>query len=134
MTAGFFIIALQVAVVLVTILIAASLLALWKGQYRWHGRINLVVFVLTITAVFGLELVARVLFPEIFSEHLVKHGAEGRLRIHLMFSVPSAVLLPVMLTSGYRRRRSFHIAVGIVFLVLWVGTLVTGLQLPTADL
>jgi hypothetical protein len=47
--------------------------------------------------------------------------------IHLMFSVPSAALLFVMLFTGLKHKRPFHIAAGIVFSVLWTGTFITGI-------
>jgi hypothetical protein len=41
--------------------------------------------------------------------------------------------MPVMLITGPRRRR-LHRALGMVFLVLWGGTCVTGFLLPHAAL
>jgi len=32
----------------------------------------------------------------------------------------------VMLVTGWKRRRKLHIATGLVFLVLWIGTFITG--------
>ena len=46
------ILTLKVAVAAVTVLLLASLVALARGQYRLHGRINLVFFTLTLAAVF----------------------------------------------------------------------------------
>lgn len=126
MNAGLLILVLKVAVVAVTVLLAASLLALARGRYRLHGRINLAFFILTLAAVIGLEFIARWLSPELFQDYLERHGARDALRIHLAFSVPAAVLLSVMLFTGLRHRRNWHIGVGVVFLILWVGTFITG--------
>ena len=48
------------------------------------------------------------------------------LHIHLWFAVPSALLLPIMLFTGKTGRKSVHVAVGIVFGIMWGGTFVTG--------
>ena len=42
-------------------------------------------------------------------------------------SVPSALLLFVMLFAGLKHYRTFHITVGIVFAILWTGTFITGI-------
>ena len=60
------ILTLKVAVAAVTVLLLASLVALARGQYRLHGRINLVFFTLTLAAVLGLELVIHVISPKAF--------------------------------------------------------------------
>jgi Protein of unknown function (DUF420) len=126
MNAGLVILILKGAVITVTVLLAASLLALARGRYRLHGRINLVFFVLTLAALIGLEFIARMVSPELFQEYLERHGARDALRIHLAFSVPAALLLTVMLFTGLRHRRNLHIGLGVVFLILWVGTFITG--------
>jgi hypothetical protein len=59
-------------------------------------------------------------------EFLRKQDALEALYIHLGFSVPAALMLPAMLYTGLKRRRRTHIGLGLVFLVLWCGTLVTG--------
>src|SRR4051794_33084407 len=97
MNAGLIILVLKVAVVAVTLLLAASLLALALGNRRLHGRLNIVFFVLTLTAVLGLEVIARLLSPELFQTYLAEHEAVDALKIHLGFSIPSALLLPLML-------------------------------------
>src|SRR5712691_7261100 len=104
MNAGLIILVLKVAVVAVTVLLAASLLALSRGRYRLHGRINMVFFVLTLSALLGLEFIARLLSPELFDQYLEQHGAQDALRIHLAFSVPAALLLMVMLLTGLGHR------------------------------
>lgn len=126
MQAGIVILILKIAVITVTGLLIASLWALWRGNIRLHGRINIVFFTLTLAALLGLEVIANVLYPEIFEEHFKRHNAETALTIHLWFSIPSAALLLVMLPTGLRRYRRVHIGLGIVFLCLWAGTLITG--------
>ena len=48
------------------------------------------------------------------------------LRIHLVFAVPSAAVLPVMYWSGLTGRRRLHLPLAVVFSGLWAGTVVTG--------
>ena len=118
------ILGLKVAVVAVTLLLLASLAALALGKIRLHGRINLVFFVLTLTALIAFEVVIRFLNPNAFDyfrpqDHLA-------LSIHLCFSVPSALLMPFMLYTGLSHRRTAHLILAGVFGVLWVGTFITG--------
>ena len=49
------------------------------------------------------------------------------LSIHLCFSVPSALLMPVMLYTGLTHRRDVHLFLAGVFAMLWLGTFVTGI-------
>ena len=127
LTAETVILTLKIAVVAVTVLLACSLTALAFGNYRLHGRINLTFFVLVLAALLGLELVAQVFHPGMLQSFLMRHDALDALYVHLGFSVPSALVLPVMLYSGLKRFRSFHIGLGILFLILWSGTFVTGI-------
>jgi uncharacterized membrane protein YozB (DUF420 family) len=120
------ILVLKVAVAAVTVLLLASLVALWRGNYRLHGRINIVFFTLTLAALVGLEVVARLLEPEMFKDYFEEHGAWTALTVHLCFSVPAAVLLPFLLFTGLRRRRFLHLNLAVLFLVLWTGTFITG--------
>lgn len=126
-TAGTVILLLKIAVFAVTLLLIASLLALWAGKGRWHGRINIAVFVLTISALLGLEVLARLLNPGIFNEHFDRTDSWGALYVHLAFSLPAAVLLIVMLVTGLRRRITLHYSLGVLFLILWAGTFITGI-------
>ena len=41
-----------------------------------------------------------------------------------------ALLLPAMIVSGKMRRKRLHLALAVVFAVLWTGTVITGLGLP----
>lgn len=132
MNAGFIILILKVAVIAVTVIWLASLLALWLGHRQLHGRINLVFFALTLAALIGLEVIVRIISPGIFDNY--EHHIENAMNIHLVFSVPAAVLLFVMLFSGYKHQRNFHIATGILFSVLWTGTVITGVFLLRHEL
>lgn len=44
---------LKVAVTAVTLLLGASMVALWLGKPRWHGRINAVCLALTYATLGG---------------------------------------------------------------------------------
>src|SRR6516162_8631563 len=66
-TGGQVILALKVAVSAVTVLLAASAVALVRGNIRLHGRINMVFFALSMTAVLSLEIIVRFIDPGIFS-------------------------------------------------------------------
>jgi hypothetical protein len=123
------VLALKVAVVSVTILLAASLTALALGRRRLHGQLNLVFFALSVSAVLGLEVLIRLVDPLLFD--YFDPPTRQLLRVHLGFSIPATLVLPVMLVSGLRRLRRLHLAVAGLFAVLWLGTLVTGLMLPT---
>src|SRR2546421_4929191 len=94
------ILVLKGAVATVTVLLLASFVALWRGNYRLHGRINLVFFLLTAATLVGFEGLIRVIQPELFD--YIDRNAEVRraLNIHLCFAVPSALLMPVMLFTG----------------------------------
>ena len=48
------------------------------------------------------------------------------LRIHLGFAIPAAIMLPAMLLTGKRELKTLHKFLGAIFLVLWIGTFVTG--------
>jgi hypothetical protein len=127
MNAGFVILILKIAVAAVTVLWIGSLIALVSGNTRLHGRINIVFFALTLAALTGLEVVVRVISPGIFDDYFERHHAQNAMSVHLMFSVPSAVLLFFMLFTGLRHKRTFHIAAGILFSLLWTGTFITGI-------
>jgi uncharacterized membrane protein YozB (DUF420 family) len=120
------ILALKVAVAAVTVLLLASLLALALGKIRLHGRINVVFFTLTVTALIAFELVIRVLNPGAFDYINGNADLRSALNVHLCFSVPSALLMPFMLYTGLSRRRTAHLILAAVFGVLWLGTFVTG--------
>ncbi len=117
------ILALKIGVSAVTVLLIASLIAIATGHVRLHGRINIVFFILTTITVVGFEVIIRFINPQLtdsFSEE-----AKRALRIHLSFSIPSALLLPFMLWTT-RNHRKLHARMGILFGLLWTGTFITG--------
>ena len=124
--AGTIILILKIAVCAVTILLALSLSALWRGNYRLHGRINIVFFILTLAALLGLEVIARLIQPDMFQKYFDERHAWTALWVHLSFSLPSALLLLLMLPTGWRRQRTLHIGLGLAFLIFWTGTVITG--------
>ena len=117
---------LKIAVIAVTVLLLASLAALLRGNYRLHGRLNVTFFILTVTAVLGLEVLIRFLDPGVFVYIRSDPKLSEALNIHLCFSVPSALLMPFLLFTGLRHRRAVHLALAVLFAVLWTGTFVTG--------
>ena len=118
------ILALKIAVTAVTLLLLASLIALWRGNYRLHGRINLAFFTLTLAALLGLEVLVRVVNPKVFD--YFDEDARMRLSVHLSFSVPAAIVMPAMLYTGLTHRRGLHLTLAVIFAILWTGTFVTG--------
>src|SRR5687768_9498276 len=122
MTASIVILSLKIAVTAVTLLLIASLVALAMGRVKLHGRINLVFFSLTLTALVGLELTVHVLYPGMVQTYLAAKDNLTELYVHLGFSLPSAVLLFFMLFTGLKHHRRLHIASGILFGLLWTGT------------
>ena len=120
------ILTLKVLVVVVTILLLASLVALALKRPRLHGHINTVFFVLTMLTVAGFET----LLQWVDVSAAFDPAARQALHTHLWFSVPSALLLPAMIITGKMRRKQLHLALAIVFLLLWTGTVITGLGLP----
>ncbi|MBY0460361.1 MAG: hypothetical protein K2V38_23855 [Gemmataceae bacterium] len=120
------ILTLKVLVVAVTVLLVASLVALVTGRKRLHGQINTVFFALTMLTVVCFEGLLQVVpVSELFSPE-----ARAALRVHLCFSVPATLCLPVMMATGKMHWRRFHTALGLAFALLWAGTVVTGLGLP----
>jgi uncharacterized membrane protein YozB (DUF420 family) len=120
---------LKVAVAAVTVLLLASLLALLKGQYRLHGRINLAFFTLTLAAVLGLEFIVNFLDkpPEGEPKMFDYLRDDPVFFIHLCFSVPSLLLMPAMLYTGLTHRRTIHLVLACLFGVAWTGTFITGI-------
>ena len=116
------ILTLKILVATVTVLLVASLVALAFKRPRLHGHINTVFFVLTMTTVAGFEVLLQ--FVDVSATF--NDATREALRVHLCFSIPSALLLPIMLVTGKTRRKSVHIAFGILFGIVWAGTFVTG--------
>lgn len=118
------ILALKIAVVAVTILFLASLAALYRGNYRLHGRINLAFFSLTAAALIALEVIVRIINPEVFD--YFDRETKVVLNVHLCFSVPATVVMGAMLYTGLTHRREPHLYLAGIFTVLWIGTFITG--------
>ena len=122
LTAWNVILTLKIAVAAVTLLLALSLVALARGKYRLHGGLNTAFFVLTLTAVLGLEVIVRFIDPAIFDR------VDGQtLRVHLCFSVPALALMCGMLITGRLHRRAVHLTLSVLFAAAWIGTFVTGI-------
>lgn len=119
------ILALKVAVTAATLVFLASLVALYRGNYRLHGRMNLTFFLLCVAALFGLEVVARAVNPQLFD--YLSDEARRDLATHLWFALPATALLPVMLFTGLRHRRGLHLTVAVLFGACWCGTVITGI-------
>jgi len=126
LTGPIVILILKVAVLAVTLLLLTSLVALARGRQKLHGQINIVFFALTVTTLIGLEMLIRVLRPDLFDYIQQNEELNRRLVIHLYFAVPSALLMPVMLYTGLTHRRRTHLALAWLFGALWLGTFVTG--------
>jgi hypothetical protein len=118
------ILGLKVAVGAVTVLLVASLVALAMKRPRLHGRINFVFFVLTMTTVILFEIIVRSFDPSLTAGFSPE--AREALRVHLWFSIPSAIVLPAMLYTGMTRKIRIHVPLAVVFLILWTGTFITG--------
>ncbi|HEY3789883.1 MAG TPA: DUF420 domain-containing protein [Urbifossiella sp.] len=116
------ILTLKILVTVVTVLLIASLYALAAGRPKLHGQINTVFFVLTMATVAGFETLLQ--FVDIKSAF--DPATREALRIHLYFSIPSAILLPVIFLTGIKRKKQLHLALSVVFLALWTGTFITG--------
>jgi hypothetical protein len=121
------ILALKATVLTVTLLFLSSLVALARGNYRLHGQINVAFFLLTVVALVGLEVVARLIDPELFRYFDSDPQLKQALSVHLSFSLPAAAVMPLMLITGYRGWRSLHLWLAGVFSVFWTGTFVTGM-------
>jgi hypothetical protein len=118
---------LKVAVLTVTLLFLSSFIPLWRGNYQLHGRINIAFFTLTVVALIGLEVVARLLDPQLFHYFDDNPDLRQALRIHLCFSLPAAGIMPFMLFTGLTHRRKAHLSLAVVFGILWTGTFLTGI-------
>ena len=118
---------LKIAVAAVTLILLASLIAVLRGKYRLHGRLNLAFFTLALMAVLGLELVVRVIAPEVFDYINQDRELRRALNRHLWFSVPSTFVMPAMLYTGLKGYVRVHLTLAVGFAILWTGTVVTGL-------
>ena len=123
---SYVILTLKLAVSGVTLILLAALIALALGHQRLHGRLNVIFFTLTLITLLGLEVLVQLVRPDVF-DYIKEHEELARiLKIHLCFSIPSAVLMPVMLYTGLSHRRGLHLTLAAVFAILWTGTVITG--------
>jgi len=127
-TPSLVIIALKVAVTLVTVLLVAAVTAIATGRKKLHGRINTVVFILTMATLIGFEVIIRGIKPSLTASFTEEQRQS--LYVHLYFAIPSAILMPIMFWSGATHRRRIHIPLAAVFTIVWLGTFITGLMLP----
>jgi hypothetical protein len=126
LTASNVILTLKIAVATVTVLLIVSLVALAKGRYRLHGRLNVVFFILTLAAVLGLEVLIRFVDRSIF-DAFREEPLRSSLQIHLCFSIPALILMFAMLITGKMHSRQVHVVLAVPFGIAWVGTFVTGI-------
>jgi uncharacterized membrane protein YozB (DUF420 family) len=120
------ILTLKLAVIGATLVFLSSLIALARGNYRLHGRINLVFFTLTLTALLCLEVLVRAIDPGLFDYLYETESRRQALIVHLSFSIPAALVMPAMLYTGLTHRRRIHLVLAAIFGLLWIGTFVTG--------
>jgi uncharacterized membrane protein YozB (DUF420 family) len=120
------ILALKAAVALASVLLILSLVALRAGKVRLHGQINLVFFLAVMATLVGFEVVLRMVQPGIYDWIRQDPHLLARLRVHLCFAIPSALLLPVMLYTGFAKK-SVHRKLAVLFGILWTGTAITGI-------
>ncbi len=120
------ILALKGAVAVASLLLVLSLVALRAGKVRLHGQINLVFFLAVMATLVGFEVVVRMLQPGIYDWIRQDPHLLTRLRIHLCFAIPSALLLPIMLYTGFGKK-SAHRKLAVLFGILWTGTAITGI-------
>jgi len=123
-TAPNVILGLKIAVSAVTVLLIAAIIAIAMGRKRLHGRINIAYFVLTMTAVLFFEIIIRVINPNLTNDFTPDQ--RRALNIHLGFAIPSAILMPIMLFSGLTHNRRLHLPLAVLFLIVWLGTFITG--------
>ena len=116
---------LKIAVATVTVFWLASIGALFARRFRLHGQLNLVFMILTLAAVFGLEFLIRVYDPKMFD--YFDEPTKRLMAIHLCFSVPAAILLPVMYVTGRMGQSRIHYTLAGLFSVCWIGTFITGI-------
>ena len=121
------ILSLKTAVTAVTILLFLSLVALYRGNVSLHGRINMVFFILTVAALFVFEVVTRMMDPLLFQSIWKDADLAAKLRIHLGFALPSALLMGVMMFTGIKHKAVLHKRISWVFLICWTGTFLTGI-------
>lgn len=117
------ILVLKVAVSAVTVLLVAALVALARGNYRLHGRLNLTFFVLTVSTVLAFETLLQ-LGADVKSH--MNEFERKTLNVHLCFAGPLPLVMGLMLYTGLRHQRRAHLFLSVIFAILWIGTFITG--------
>src|SRR5262245_20166278 len=108
------ILGLKIAVIAVTLLLLGALIAVWRGNYRLHGRLNIAFFVLTLAAVAVFETLLW-LGADVKSH--MNSAERLALRIHLCFAVPLPFVMAVMLYTGLKHHRWLHLRMAILFAI-----------------
>ena len=93
MTGPQVILTLKVLVVVVTLVFLFSLLALARGNFRLHGQINTVFFLLTIIAILGFEMAVHIAWPELSSEFFSEAGMVRKPLLVLLAAVALLLLI-----------------------------------------
>ena len=125
LTGPLVILILKIAVLAVTVILLASIVALLCRRYRLHGQLNLVFMILTLGAVLGLEAIIRFYDPRMFD--YFDDYTRKVMSIHLKFAIPSACLLPIMYYTGRTGRSKLHYVLAAIFSACWIGTFITGI-------
>lgn len=119
------ILCLKVAVALVTAMLMASAIALAMKKPRLHGILNSILTLLTLLTVILFEVIIRFMGVDVKAH--MNEDARFALKVHLCFVIPLTPFLIWMLISGWKRRIKMHLAVSVIFLVLWIGMFITGM-------
>ncbi|MER3442295.1 MAG: hypothetical protein C4296_13135 [Gemmataceae bacterium] len=114
---------LKIVVSAATALFLASLIPLAWGNYRLHGRVNLVFFVLTVSTVLVFETLLQL---GLDVRSFMTETERQTLQIHLCFAGPLPLVMGLMLYTGLRHLRRLHLILAALFVVLWAGTVTTG--------
>ncbi len=117
------ILSLKIAVTAVTLILVAAMVALARGNYRLHGRLNVLFSVLTITAVVVFEVLIH--SGADVTSHM-NDAERAALQVHLGFALLAPFAMVAMLLTGLTHRRRIHIRVAVLFTILWLGTWITG--------
>ena len=126
-TPGNVILVLKILVAAVTVLVIVSLVALALGKKKLHGRMNIIMFVLTMLTLVGFEVIIKIVSPGMIRNYFTENDQMQILYIHLCFAIPAALFLLVQFFTGILKRYKIHRITGILFLIFWTGTFITGI-------
>lgn len=119
------ILGLKVAVALVTLILIASGICLAMKKPRLHGILNSILTMLLLVTVIVFEVLIRIVGIDVKAH--MNEQARFALKIHLCFVIPLTPILLWMLITGWKRRIRMHLAVSVLFLILWTGMFITGM-------